>query len=110
MRSKEPRLQPEFKEVLHPDFIIEFENTTKFPKHYHKVEQGWEILPEDQFNKEYFKNNAIQKAFLADRKKQVEAEKAEIAKLSLKQRVLQQADQREYEQFLKWKANKQRSK
>lgn len=60
---KRAKSNPGLQGVLPPEFITEYADTTLFPPGFHKVEEGWDNLLEDQFNEELAKNQMYLDAF-----------------------------------------------
>jgi hypothetical protein len=63
---KRAKTTPNVKDSLHPEYIVEFADTTLFPPDFHKPEDGYEILPEDQFQQELAKNHEKHEQFQVD--------------------------------------------
>ena len=100
---------PPVKDSLHPEFICEYADTSLFPVGFHKAEDGYEILDEEQFEAELAKNELLHEEFLARRRK------AELDAIAAKEAaaIVQENEDRkariEYEQFLEWKAMRKNS-
>lgn len=94
---------PAVKESLDPEFIVEHADTSLFPEGFHRLEDGYEILPEDQFLDEFHKNDEKHEEFLA--KKRVEELKVQAAQAVAVQAKLLEDKQfeREFEEFKRWK-------
>jgi predicted ATP-dependent endonuclease of OLD family len=100
---KRAKVSPNTQLSLHPEFITEYADTTLFPEGFHKPEEGYEILAEDEFKKELDKNEARHESFL---KAKQELEKATLAaqeSAQLSERMKEKQAQREFDEFLRWK-------
>lgn len=94
---------PAVKESLHPEFITEYADTSLFPEGFHKLEDGYEILPEDQFLDEYHKNEEYHQEFL-EAKRQEEMKKQQAAAAAATAKMLEDKQfEREFEEFKRWK-------
>jgi len=94
------------KDSLHPDFIVEYADTSLFEEGFHRIEDGYEILSEDMFEIELSKNDELHDLFI-EKKNQLEQEKNRIQAMLDNQELTQERkDKREYEEFLKWKKMK----
>lgn len=107
---KRAKHSPQTKDSLHPEFITEFADTTLFPEGFHKAEDGYEILSEDAFQKELAKNSGLHQQFLV-KKRQLELSRqaalnAEAKKLAVEDKKMD----REYEEFKRWKATKNKKR
>lgn len=93
---------------LHSKFITEYADTTLFEPGFHKQEDGYEILPEDQFFGELAKNDSLHVEFL---KKKAAQDEAIRAALEAEAQVLEQEQRKleeEFNQFQKWKKKAKR--
>ena len=100
---KRAKYCPAVKDSLHAEFIVEFADISLFPEGFHKLEDGYEILPEDQFLDEYQKNDERHQ-------EKLEAKRVEEIKVQAAQAVASQAKvledkqfEREFEEFKRWK-------
>lgn len=97
---------PAMKDSLHPEFIVEFADTALFPKDFHKPEDGFELLGEDLFLKEYEKNDSYHAEFL-DKKRQDELLKIKIEEQMEEQRLTEDRKlKKEFEEFRRWKQSR----
>lgn len=94
------------KDSLHPEFIVEFADISLFPEGFHKAEDGYEFLDEDDFNLEYAKNQDRHDEFLAKKKEEEALKIKEKEALEIQRLAKEKQEQRELEQFRKWKLNK----
>ena len=105
---KRAKNSPMVKDSLHPDFITEYADTTLFPEGFHKPEDGYEIMSEDQFNEDLAKNEERHQEFQEELKKRQEIEfRTRQAQDAIKAAEDRKA-KREYEEFLKWKKESKR--
>jgi len=105
---KRAKSNPAVLKSLPPEFIVEFADTTLFPEGFHRVEDGFEILPEDEFEKEYAKNKPLHEAFLA---KKIEQQKLAFqAEAAAQEKALadEKVAKREFELFQKWRESKRK--
>jgi len=94
------------KNSLHPDYIVEYADTTLFPEGFHKPEEGYEILSEEMFQEELSKNEQLHLDFL-DKKEKDDADRIKtMAAMASQEEAQERKDKREYEEFLKWKKMK----
>ena len=103
---KRAKSSPAVKDSLHPDFITEYADTTLFEEGFHKVEDGFEILDEEQFKVELSKNDELHRQYTEKRlKDEQDMFKAKEA-LEIQELAQEKKDLREYEEFKKWKKMK----
>jgi len=100
---KRAKHSPKVAESLHSDYITEHAYTDLFEEGFHKAEDGYEILPEDQFIKELSKNDNLHREFLAKKEQLEKALQASLAAEAQVQAQQEKLASKEYEQFLKWK-------
>lgn len=103
---KRAKKAPMVKDSLHPEFIVEYADTTLFEEGFHKPEDGFEILSEDVFVLDLAKNEERHAEFQEELKKRQETE----LKIKTAEETARLADERkakrEYEEFLNWKKSK----
>jgi len=99
-RAKNTLLYQEIKNQMPGEYIIEYHDTSKFPKGYFKTSNGWEIENSEYFEKEYNKNQDIINNF----KQQLHDLTVE-QKATLKQKAQEEyiADKEEYKIWLEFK-------
>ena len=91
---------------LHPEFIVEYADTSLFPPGFHRLEDGWESLLEKDFENELLQNDKLHSQFLITKRQR------EIAYMRAKAIAVQQENkeqlkmQKEFEEFRAWKASK----
>ena len=105
---KRAKNAPAVKDSLHPEYIVEHADTTLFEADFHKTEDGYEILPEDQFQTELVKNPKLHEEYQAQKAKEealrINAENAAAFKHEQEDRKAQ----KEFDEFLAWKASKKK--
>jgi len=103
---KRAKTNPDIQESLHPDFITEYADTSLFEEGFHKSENGYEILDEESFNREFSKNSQRHLDFLSQKRQlEVDRQAAEAA-VAIQKAAQDRKDNREFEEFIKWKNTK----
>ena len=88
---------------LHKDYIVEFADTSLFPKDFHKNLGGYEILPEEKFNELLSKNQDLHNQHLETlRNIEISKQQAIQAEEEVK-RIENSVLEREFEEFKRWK-------
>lgn len=90
------------KGLLHDEFIVEHAYTDLFPKGFHKPEDGYEILTEEEFQAEWAKNDSYHADFLEEKRKLEKAEQASADAAAQKAAQEMKKKREEYEQFQRW--------
>lgn len=103
---KRAKTTPTTKDILHPEYITEYADTSLFPEGFHKIEDGYEILSEDMFKVELAKNEQLHQEFLEKKKKDQEYKSKLMEAEAHKKQIEEQREQKEFQEFLKWKQNK----
>lgn len=98
------------RDSLHPEFIVEFADISLFPEGFHKPENGFEFLDESDFMIEYAKNDALQAEFEEQKRQRNALQEKEFEALSIHEQAEKRKEQREFQEFLKWKAQKAKRK
>jgi len=103
---KKAKNSPIVKDLLPSEFITEYADTSLFEEGYHLTQEGYEILPEDQFNKLLAKNERLLAQFNLDKQ---EREATIVAAKIAEQMVLDQQEEilnKEFEDYKRWKKSK----
>ena len=106
MAFKRAKHSPNTKDSLHPEFIVEYADTSLFPEGFHKPEDGFELLGEDLFQLELEKNDGYHADFLEKKRKKEEqainVQEQVIAQQEAEDRKLK----KEFEEFRRWKQSR----
>lgn len=107
---KRAKVCPAVRDSLHPDFIVEYANTSLFQDGFHKPEDGYEILPEDQFVEEFAKNEQLMQEY--QKTKELDVAQRARTKALEDQRLAREESlaQKEFQEFLDWKRAKEAQK
>lgn len=100
---KRAKNSPLVKNSLHPEFIIEFADTSLFEPNFHKESDGYEFLDEDKFNEEYAQNEDRHAQFLEDKKQRDLLKEKNDKQIQAIESAKKREEERLYKQFLKWK-------
>jgi len=91
-------------------FITEFADTSLFPEGTHTEEDGWEILPEDEFLLELAKNTQHLEDFRKEKERLlILVNNARVDEEHVERKTARELE-REFEEFKRWKANKEEAK
>lgn len=95
---------PNVAQSLHPEYIVEYAYTDLFEEGFHKIEDGYEILSEIEFNKEFKKNTQYQLEH-SDKKKflRQSESRAKQAKLQKKRQEIKEELRKQHKNLKKGK-------
>ena len=89
-----------------PEFIVEFANCNLFPEGSHLANEGWEIMPEDEFAIELAKNPQYLKEFKDAKDRLVAIQQVATKVEQINQKAIDRETNREFEEFKRWKDSK----
>jgi len=89
-----------------PELIVEYASCVLFPEGSHREEDGWEILPEDEFQVELAKNDEHLQEHMAAKASIVVAINQTLQDAKIKEVVAEREVTREFEEFKRWKDSK----
>lgn len=97
---KRAKSSPNLDDVMHPEFITEYADTSLFPEGFHKVEDGHEFLSKEEFDKELAKNPDLIEEFKQMKLDKMEQIRVERLQVEAQQRVLSRKEERKQLQEL----------
>ena len=101
---KRAKNAPAVKDALPPEFICEHADTDLFEPGFHKHEDGYEILAEEDFLIEFAKDDKYMSEYLEEKSKQAELELKAQSDAQQVRLVEERKAQIEYAEFQAWKA------
>lgn len=101
-RAKNTLLYQQIKDQIPAEYIMEYYDTSKFPKGFFKASDGWEIEPEEIAKLELDKNEEIINTFKQQQHELTQAQKRDMKDAILKEMVEDREMFKEYLQFKAW--------